>query len=280
MKKRIAAVAALVGAGVLAATVVASGATDPNGCVLHVGNHCKRAAMSVSTTTTSSTTVDTTTTTTTTAPPTTTVSSGGGGVVNQTTTWNCRSAVNISSVTVTIPQSGSGDAVYLRAGCSGYIGKITIVQYHGDGLKIDAASNLTIGEVDIRCYAHTAGKHQDGIQVLGGGENVTIQGGYVGCYSANNSQTWINPATANGVGAKNVLIENVTYDPAGLESGAPEYTYGAGGAYGMANISSIDSGFENDDMISNPNHHPCQTGSSAVNPVWVNDTFPAGDACP
>lgn len=113
------------------------------------------------------------------------------GAVSQTDkTWFCQGPVNLSSVTVTI-RNAQTDAVHLAAGCTGTIGKLTVVQYHGDGVKVaPGAHDLTVGGGSIRCYAHDPGKHQDGIQAMGG-QRVTFVGLDDQCLSANNSALFV-----------------------------------------------------------------------------------------
>ncbi|HEY7044230.1 MAG TPA: hypothetical protein VH419_11230, partial [Nocardioidaceae bacterium] len=98
------------------------------------------------TTTTTRTTTTTTTTTTTgqsTTPqskpkPTTT------GTVTVDGSWTCSGPVNIASLTVT--NHGSGDAVKLRGGCTGRIGRIAVTGVqNGDGIKVQGGvHDLTI----------------------------------------------------------------------------------------------------------------------------------------
>jgi hypothetical protein len=109
------------------------------------------------------------------------------GAVSQTDkTWFCSGPVNLSSVTVTI-KNAQTDAVHLAAGCTGTIGKLTVVQYQRDGVKVaPGAHDLTIEGGSIRCYAHDPLQHQDGIQAMGG-QRVTFVDIDDQCLSANNS---------------------------------------------------------------------------------------------
>jgi hypothetical protein len=126
------------------------------------------------------------------------------GVVNLTDkTWICKGPVDLKSVTVTfdqaVPQTsatpGAHDAVHLGSGCSGEIGTLTVVQYHGDGVKVGGgAHDLTIDRGSIRCFAHDVGKHQDGIQAMGG-KNVRFNQMDVQCDSSNNAALFINRGT-------------------------------------------------------------------------------------
>lgn len=175
----------------------------------------------------------------------------------------CNGPVHLASVTVTI-RNVSSDAVLLRNGCTGSIGRINIVQYHGDGIKVGAAHDLVVGGGSIRCYAHDVGKHQDGIQVLGG-RNVTFSGMDVGCYSANNSQVWINDGAGSGPGGTptNIVFQGGKFQ--GYFNGGQ---YGPGGAYGVAIVGSVQSGVRNATIC--PNAHPAHAlyvGTSAQAPV-------------
>jgi hypothetical protein len=105
--------------------------------------------------------------------------------------WYCRGPVNLSSVTVVI-KTAQIDAIHLASGCTGTIGKVTVVQYHGDGIIVGpGAHDVKIGGGSIRCYAHDPTKHQDGIQAMGG-QRVTFTGLDDQCLSANNSAMFIN----------------------------------------------------------------------------------------
>jgi hypothetical protein len=105
--------------------------------------------------------------------------------------WFCRGPVNLSSVTVVI-KTAQIDAIHLASGCTGTIGKVTVVQYHGDGIIVGpGAHDIRIGGGSIRCYGHDPGKHQDGIQAMGG-QRVTFTGLDDQCLSANNSAIFIN----------------------------------------------------------------------------------------
>ena len=95
-------------------------------------------------------------------------------VVQVDRTWTCSSAVDLDLVKVTITRKVIGDrrrkdAVHLRPGCTGRIGRLVIVQWVGDGVKVaEGAHDLTVGGGSITCLGKAPGLHQDGIQVLGG----------------------------------------------------------------------------------------------------------------
>jgi hypothetical protein len=185
--------------------------------------------------------------------------------------WSCSGPVNLASVTVTIGAAApADDGVFLRSGCTGYIGSITVAQWRGDGIKVGAgAHDLEIGSITVHCYAHDPLKHQDGVQVMGG-HNIRFDGGYIGCYSANNSQAMIHEGAANQELPTNVIFDKITADPAGVRdpTGSPLYHYGAGGAYGIANGQSARSGFTDLTLLSLAHLHDLYQGAAAINPVW------------
>jgi len=142
------------------------------------------------TTTTSTTTATTTTTTTPTTTNQTTATSQSLGSSTALTTgtvtvggsWSCSGAVNITLLTV--QNNGSGDAVKLRAGCTGTIGRIVVTGVrNGDGIKVQGGvHDLTIGGGIVACAGpSTDGTHQDGTQVMGG-TNITFNRVVFDCY--------------------------------------------------------------------------------------------------
>ena len=127
--------------------------------------------------------------------------------------WICQGPVNLASVTVVI-RTAQTDAIHLAAGCTGTIGQVTVIQYHGDGIKVGpGAHDLTIGGGSIRCFAHDVGKHQDGIQAMGG-QRITFHGLSDLCTSANNSAFFVNEG-----GAGHQLPDGVVCDACTLEGG-------------------------------------------------------------
>src|SRR3954467_1449090 len=81
-------------------------------------------------------------------PPVPVTLTGSVTVVNQT--WTCTGPVNLDSVTATIAQfltraRANPDAGHLRDGCTGRIGRLTIVDSAGDAVKVsEGAHDLTI----------------------------------------------------------------------------------------------------------------------------------------
>jgi Ca2+-binding RTX toxin-like protein len=133
----------------------------------------------------------------------------GESVVRVDQTWTCNSAVNLDLVKITMNAGAKdSDAVQLRSNCSGRIGRIEIETWRTDGVKINApapvAHDLTIWGGYIRCYDHSPGAHQDGVQALGG-ERITFRNVEINCNSDPNSQFFLN--AANGGIPTDVLCE-------------------------------------------------------------------------
>jgi hypothetical protein len=195
---------------------------------------------------------------------------GSISLVDQT--WRCTGPVNLDSVTVTITAKASSmDAVLLDKGCTGTINRLVITEYRGDALKVGAASNLTVQSGLIRCYAHAAGKHQDGIQITGG-SHIRLVNFDVGCYSANNSQVWMNPA---GVGSS-TGANDVVFVGGHFQGFFGVGQFGKGGSYGFANVQSTSSGVKN--AVLCPGSSPKLTyyqGPEAVLPVNTGNTIKA-----
>lgn len=83
--------------------------------------------------------------------------------------WTCREKVDLDLVQVEIGPGEREDAVHLRPGCTGRIGKLVVVQRSGDGVKVaEGVHDLVVGGGSIRCLAKAPRFHQDGIQVMGG----------------------------------------------------------------------------------------------------------------
>ncbi len=197
----------------------------------------------------------------------TTRTTGSVSLVDKT--WRCTSAVDLDSVSVKITAAASAmDAVLLDQGCTGTIGNLIVTEYRGDAVKIGSASNLTIKGGVVRCFAHALGKHQDGIQITGG-SHIRLINLDVGCYSANNSQVWMNPAGVGGsTGANDVVFVGGHFQ--GL-FGIGQY--GKGGSYGFANVQSSDSGVMN--AVLCPGSNPKLTyyqGLEAIDPVNSGNT--------
>jgi hypothetical protein len=96
--------------------------------------------------------------------------------------WTCDSKIDLDLVQVSIPAGGRRqDAVHLRPGCTGRIGRLEITQRSGDGVKVaEGVHDLTVDGGSIRCLAKAPRVHQDGIQAMGG-QNITFHGLLVDC---------------------------------------------------------------------------------------------------
>lgn len=187
-----------------------------------------------------------------------------GGDLTVPDHWKCDTAVDYGNITVTNPSS---DAVLLAGGCSGHIGSITVDEQRGDPIHVGsfaggASSPLTVDAVYLTCEGHDAGKHQDGIQVLGG-ENVHFLGGRIACTSANDSQVLVHTGSGNQQIPSNITFENMTFDPQGA------------GAYGLSLGECTDCHFINGTLLSHANRHDCYQGSTDVNASFENMTWPA-----
>lgn len=108
--------------------------------------------------------------------------------------WVCRGRVDLDLVKVEI-RTVEDDAIYLRQGCTGRIGRIEVDTWKGDGVKVNvpapAAHDLVVEGGYIRCHAQGSGGHQDGIQVMGG-EDITFQELEINCNSEPNAQFYVS----------------------------------------------------------------------------------------
>jgi hypothetical protein len=162
------------------------------------------------TTTTTTTTTATTTTGQSTTPqskpkPTTT------GTVTADGSWTCSGPVNIDSLTVT--NHGSGDAVKLRGGCTGRIGRIAVTGVrNGDGIKVQGGvHDLTIEGGYVQCAGPSSnGTHQDGTQVMGG-KNILYRNLVIDCYGGGGGNLFIQ--RAGGETPTNVICDHCALGP-------------------------------------------------------------------
>jgi hypothetical protein len=108
--------------------------------------------------------------------------------------WVCRGRVDVDLVKVEI-RTIQRDAIYLREGCSGRIGRIEVDTWTGDGIKVNATEpvvhDLVVEGGYVRCHAQGPGGHQDGIQVMGG-ERITFSGLEINCSSEPNAQFYVS----------------------------------------------------------------------------------------
>jgi hypothetical protein len=103
--------------------------------------------------------------------------------------WVCRGRVDLDLVKVTM-KNRNRDAIYLREGCTGRIGRIEVKTWTGDGVKINVPSpvahDLVIAGGYIRCKGNVGG-HQDGVQAMAG-RRITFKKLEINCNSRPNAQ--------------------------------------------------------------------------------------------
>jgi hypothetical protein len=190
-----------------------------------------------------------------------------GNLVLTDQTWTCDGPVNLDSVTVTIDASSAArDAVHLRDGCTGRIGRLVVTQSVGDAVKVaQGAHDLTIGGGSIRCLAKGPNLHQDGIQVMGGAR-ITFQGLSVDC----------------GRAGERLINSNLFIRQSGKSTEPPtdvvcaDCAFGAGAAHTVNIQTSVRSGVENSTLCTAK--YPKLTltvGAGAVDPVTVGNTVGA-----
>jgi hypothetical protein len=187
------------------------------------------------------------------------------------TGWACRSPVDLDSVkiNVDVPRGSSGraiDALHLASGCTGRIGKVTITTISGDGIKVgDGAHDLVVGGGSITCNGHPNGKHQDGIQAMGG-SHITFAGLTVNCASANNAQFFVSwnaqDPTPHPYPSDILFVHGVIH---------PDPTHYHGVTLAVSNRSGVI------DSVICPSSSPSLTyqDDDATDPVNLNNTFPA-----
>jgi hypothetical protein len=180
----------------------------------------------------------------------------GNSIVLENQSWTCRGPVNLDLVRVTM-RTGGGDAIYLREGCTGRIGRIEVQTWVADGLKINApqpvARDLVIEGGYIRCYGKREGVHQDGVQAMAG-TRITLRNLEINCNSTPNAQLFIN--AANGGNPTDVVCEGCTL--------------GKGGAHSLLVMNSTRSGARNS-VICEARYHDIRI-EGATSPVNVNNT--------
>jgi hypothetical protein len=104
-----------------------------------------------------------------------------GDVVRTDQTWTCTGPVDLDLLQVSIPAGPRQDAVHLRPGCTGRIGRLEVTQRSGDGVKVaEGVHDLTVEGGSIRCLDKSPRVHQDGIQAMGG-MNITFHGLSIDC---------------------------------------------------------------------------------------------------
>jgi hypothetical protein len=105
--------------------------------------------------------------------------------------WICNRPVDLDLVKVTM-RAELEHAIYLKAGCSGRIGRIEVDTWQKDGVKVNkGAQDIVIGGGIIRCHARDDRTHQDGVQAQGGAR-VTFRNLTIDCKTANNAAFFVS----------------------------------------------------------------------------------------
>ncbi len=130
-------------------------------------------------------------------------------------TWTCKQKVDLDLVQVTIARGEREDAVRLRPGCTGRIGKLVVVQRSGDGVKVaEGVHDLVVGGGSIRCLAKAPRFHQDGIQVLGGAR-ITFRELKISCGRRDerliNANFFVNQGGRSSLPPRDVVCESCTF---------------------------------------------------------------------
>ena len=136
--------------------------------------------------------------------------------------WTCTSKVDLDLVRVTITRASIGvrsaeDAVHLRSGCTGRIGRLEVVQWAGDGVKVSyGVHDLDVGGGSITCLGKAPDLHQDGIQVMGGA-HITFHDLAVNCGRRNatliNSELFINRGGQAVTPPTDVICDGCSFGP-------------------------------------------------------------------
>jgi hypothetical protein len=134
----------------------------------------------------------------------------GSSVVLTDKSWTCTGSVNIDLLKITM-QNGSDNAVYLKSGCTGYIGRIEVDTWHQDGVKVwGGAHDLVLGGGYISCHARDASVHQDGVQVQAG-DRITFRGVTIDCPTSNNAAFFVSATTNTPT---DIVCDGCTLKPA------------------------------------------------------------------
>jgi hypothetical protein len=187
-----------------------------------------------------------------------------GSLVVSNQTWTCTGPVDLDSVTVTIDSSSMArDAVHLRDGCTGRIGRLVVTQSIGDAVKVaQGVHDLSVDGGSIRCLAKGPNLHQDGIQVMGGAR-ITFSNLSVDC----------------GRAGERLINSNLFIRQAGKSTDPPtdvvcvDCSFGAGAAHTVNIQTSVRSGVENSTLCTAK--YPKLTltvGAGAVDPVTSGNT--------
>jgi hypothetical protein len=117
-----------------------------------------------------------------------------GSITKINETWRCDGPVDLDYVSVDMLEQGGTKAdvgAVLSPNCTGRIGYISIVTRWSDGMRL-FAHDLVIEGGSIRCLGRNPNDHQDGIQSWQYAANVTLRNMDIRCYTANNSNFYLN----------------------------------------------------------------------------------------
>jgi hypothetical protein len=167
-------------------------------------------------------------------------------------------------------------AVALRGKCTGRIGRIEVETTIGDGVMVGkGAQSLTIQSGYVRCFSRRLAEerrndlHQDGVQALGG-VDVTFRGVEIDCPSANNAAFFL---TRGAGGADTPTVGDwptrVVCD--GCTFSAP--------AQLVSIHASISSGARNSFFACKPKLTKVRVTDAAVDPVNENNTLLSLEPC-
>jgi hypothetical protein len=111
--------------------------------------------------------------------------------------FDCHRYVNLDLVKVKMRRRVD-DAIHLRPGCHGRIGRIEVDTWTADGVKINGPHrprphDIVIGGGYIRCYRRARSVHQDGVQAMGG-KRIKFRNVAVRCRTAKNAQFFVQAA--------------------------------------------------------------------------------------
>jgi hypothetical protein len=143
--------------------------------------------------------------------------------------FNCRGPVDLDLVRVTM-RTAVDDAIHLRPGCTGRIGRVEIDTWTADGIKVNpeyapVPQDIVIGSGYINCHERYGSVHQDGIQVMGG-ERIVFQGLVVRCTTAGNAQFFVSAAV--GGMPKDIVCRGCLLGPGGSTTLRIEESYRSG----------------------------------------------------
>jgi hypothetical protein len=124
--------------------------------------------------------------------------------------WICSGPVNLDVVRVTM--RASDNAIYLKDGCTGRIGRIEVDTWSADGVKVHGgAQDVTIGGGYISCHDRAGRVHQDGIQAQAG-TRVTFKALRIDCPESPNAAFFV--ARSGGRTPTDIVCDGCTLLPA------------------------------------------------------------------